>query len=69
MTLIQYFSDGTLVFNWDQLPKKIQEKTELRDKIFKELQERVKVNDHVTSKILLDLNRYAIDRIRSEFKK
>lgn len=68
MTLVQYFSDGTLVFNWDQLPLNIREKLELRDKIFSELQERVKVNEHMTSKILLDLNKYAISRIQSELK-
>jgi hypothetical protein len=68
MTLVQYFSDGTLVFNWDQLPLNIREKLELRDKIFAELQERVKVNEHMTSKILLDLNKYAISRIQSELK-
>lgn len=69
MKLVQYFSDGTLAFNWEQLPPKIKEKTELRDKIFKELQEQIKVNEQITSKILWDLNRYVINRIKSEFKK
>jgi hypothetical protein len=69
MKLVQYFSDGTLAFNWDQLPQKIREKTELRDKIFKELQEQVKINDQITAKILWDLNRYVINRLKSEFKK
>jgi hypothetical protein len=68
MRLIQYFSDGQLSFNWDQLPEHIREKTELRDNIFKELQERMKVNEFMTTRALYDLNKYAIDRIRSEIK-
>lgn len=68
MQLVQYFSDGTVVFNWDLLPDNIKQKTDLRDKIFKELQEKMKVNDHVTTKALFELNRYAIKRISSELK-
>lgn len=69
MQLVQYFSDGSLVFNWDQLPQKVKEKTDLRDKIFKELQERLKIDEQVTSKALLDLNVYAMNRIKSEINK
>ena len=68
MQLVQYFSDGTISFNWDQLPENIREKTELRDKIYKELQERMKPNQFVTTRALYDLNRYAIERLRSEIK-
>lgn len=68
MRLVQYFSDGQLVFNWDQLPENIREKTELRDSIFKGLQEILGVNEFVTTKALFDLNQYAIKRIKSEIK-
>jgi len=68
MRLIQYFSDGQLVFNWDQLPEHIRSKTELRDSLFKELQERLQLNEFVTTRALYDLNKYAIDRIKSEIK-
>ncbi|MDD5649702.1 MAG: hypothetical protein PHF86_04680 [Candidatus Nanoarchaeia archaeon] len=65
MQLIQYFSDGTLSFNWDQLPSKIKERTDIRDKIFNELQEKVKVEHNVTSRVIFDLNVYAIQRIKN----
>ena len=68
MRLIQYFSDGQLVFNWDQLPEHVRKLTELRDSIFKELQEKLKLNEFVTTKALYDLNLYAINRIKSEIK-
>lgn len=68
MQLIQYFTDGTVSFNWDQLPENIRSKTELRDKIFKELQEQMKVNEFMTTKALFDMNKYAIERLMSELK-
>jgi hypothetical protein len=68
MLLIQYFTDGTMSFNWDHLPEPLRSETEIRDKIFNELQEKMKINDLVTTKKLFDLNRYAIERIRSELK-
>ncbi|MDD5649568.1 MAG: hypothetical protein PHF86_04010 [Candidatus Nanoarchaeia archaeon] len=64
MQLVQYFSDGSLVFNWDQLPEHIRSQTELRDKLFVELQNKFKVNSRVTSRDILDLNIYAIKRIK-----
>jgi len=69
MQIVQYFSDGSMVFNWEQLPEGIRKRTDLRDKIFKELQGKVKLGENITSQVLCDLNRYAVDRIRNEFKK
>jgi hypothetical protein len=66
MQLVQYFSDGSLVFNWEQLPEHIRAKVDLRDKIFLELQNKLKVNSRVTTRDILDLNMYAIRRIHSE---
>lgn len=68
MQLVQYFTDGTMSFNWESLPPKIKERTDLRDKIFKELQEKMKIESMVTSQSLLELNLYAINRIRAEIK-
>ena len=68
MQLIQYFSDGTLVFNWEQLPEKIRAREDIRDKIFNEIQQKLKVNDQVTSLAILDLNRYVIKRLSTEIK-
>ena len=68
MKLVQYFTDGTITFNWDQLPEHIRSQTHLRDDIFKNLQERLKPTEFVTTKILYDLNKYVIDRIKSECK-
>lgn len=68
MQLVQYFSDGTLSFNWEQLPEHIKIRTDLRDKIFNELQQKMKLDSRVTSKDILELNIYAMKRIKSEFK-
>lgn len=68
MQLVQYFTDGTLSFNWEQLPEKIRSRTDLRDKIFAELQNKLKLESKVTSKDILELNVYAIRRIQSECK-
>jgi len=68
MQLVQYFSDGTIFFNWEQLPENIKVRTDIRDKIFEELQKKVKLGSNITSRELLELNIYAINRIKSEFK-
>jgi hypothetical protein len=68
MVLVQYFSDGSLVFNWELLPEQIRQQIDIRDKIFNELQEKMKVNDFVTTKALCELNRYAMQRIKAEIK-
>lgn len=68
MQLVQYFSDGTIFFNWDQLPDNIKVRTDIRDKIFEELQKKVKLGSNITSRDLLELNIYAIKRIKSELK-
>ena len=68
MQIVQFFSDGTICFNWEQLPENIRCNIELRDNIFQELQEKFKVNDTFTSKILFEMNRYVINRIVSEFR-
>lgn len=68
MQLVQYFTDGTLSFNWEQLPEKIKNRTDLRDKIFAELQNKLKLESKVTSKDILELNVYAIRRIQTECK-
>jgi len=69
MQIVQFFSDGTISFNWEQLPEKIKNNVGLRDKLFKELQEKMRVNDSVTTKSLYHLNKYAVERIKSELKK
>lgn len=68
MLLVQYFSDGTMSFNWDQLPEPLKSETEIRDKIFNELQDKMRIDEFVTTKKLFDLNRYVIERIRSEIR-
>jgi hypothetical protein len=69
MQLIQYFSNGTMFFNWEQLPEHIKSNIDLRDKLFKELQEKIKLNDSVTSRALFELNRYAVERIKKHVNK
>lgn len=66
MQLVQYFSDGTLCFNWEQLPENIRARNELRDKIFAELQNKLKINSRVSTRDILELNVYAIKRIKQE---
>jgi len=68
MQLIQFFSDGSLCFNWDQLPDNVKINIVLRDKIFVELQEKFKVDQEVTSKLLFDMNKYVINRIITELR-
>jgi len=69
MQIVQFFSDGTISFNWEQLPEKIKNNVALRDKLFKELQEKMRVNDLVTTKSLYLLNKYVVERIKTELKK
>jgi hypothetical protein len=68
MKLVQYFSDGTLAFNWDQLPENISSNIELRDKIFKELQLKLEPHLEINQRLLFDANKFVIDRIKSELK-
>lgn len=68
MQLVQYFSDGTLALNWDQLPEKISSNIELRDKIFNELQKKLEPNLEINQRLLFEANQYVINRIKSELK-
>lgn len=62
------FENGSLVFNWQQLPNKVRSNLELRDKIFRELQNKYKVGEFVDSKTVFEINKYVIDRIKTEIK-
>jgi hypothetical protein len=68
MQIVQYFPDGTISFNWEQMPANVRSNTQLRDKIFQELQDKFKVDEFLTSKTLFDINRYTLNRIVSELK-
>lgn len=69
MQLVQYFSDGTISLNWEQLPDNFKKNTLLRDKIFNELKAKVSLNQTINSRILYDLNRYVSERLKTELKK
>lgn len=69
MQLVQYFSDGTISLNWEQLPDNFKKNTLLRDKIFNELKAKVSLDQTINSRILYDLNRYVSERLKTELKK
>jgi hypothetical protein len=64
MQIVQ-FIDGDIVFNWHELPEKIALDLALRDKIFGELKSKYTYAD---SRTLFEMNKYVIDRIKSEKK-
>ena len=68
MRLIQYFSDGTIAFNWDHLPEKVRTNIELRDKLFNELQQKIPIDKVIDSKVIFEANQYVINRIKNELK-
>jgi hypothetical protein len=62
--------NDNLVFNWEELPDNIKIKSELKNKIFKELQlqfdpKKLLVLD---SKELFKMNKFVLDRIKSVIK-
>lgn len=63
MQLVE-FKNSDIIFNWHILPKPLDLNLELRDKIFKELQEKYK-NELIDSKTLFEMNDYVIKRINS----
>jgi hypothetical protein len=68
MQVIQYFPDGSICFNWEQLPENVRSNIVLRDKIYQELRDKFKIDTGFTSKLLFEINRYAINRIITELK-
>ena len=62
--MVVEFKNQELVFNWDELPEKVRSNIELRDKIFKELQDKFDPQKvAVNPKSLFDMNKYVLDRI------
>ena len=61
--LIELNNEGILTFNWDFLPDHVRTNIELRDKIFAELQEKIKPNQVVDVRKIFEVNQYAINRI------
>jgi hypothetical protein len=58
------FNKHDAVFNWHELPEPVCLDFNLRDEIFKELQQKFKTVDQ---KNLLEMNKYAFNRIKSKY--
>jgi len=67
MQIVQLLDDA-LIFNWDQLPEKVQIKTELRDKLFQEVKTKWPLTQFIDIKVVFEINKYLIERIKSELK-
>ena len=65
--LIEANIDGELNFNWNSLPDEIKKRTDLKDKIFKQLQEEFQVGDPLSSKIIYQINRRAMELLKTYF--
>ena len=68
MKLVELQNDA-LVFNWEHLPEKIQVNTELRDKLFNEVKNKFPLNKFIDTKLVFEINKYVIDRLKSELKR
>jgi len=59
------FKNGDLLFNWHKIPdEKLRNNFILRDKVFLALKKEFGENAVVCSKILYQMNKYAIDIIK-----
>ena len=67
MNFIETEGDN-LVFNWNHLPDKLKLNIELKTKIFNELQAKFPLNKFIDSKVIFEMNKYVINRIKSENK-
>jgi hypothetical protein len=67
MQIVQLLDDS-LVFNWDQLPENIQVNTQLRDKLFQEVKTKWPLTQFIDVKVVFQINKYLIERIKSELK-
>ena len=68
--MVVEFINEELVFNWDELPEKVRNNLELRDKIFAELQEKFDVSKvHINPRSLFDMNKYVVDRVLEASRK
>ena len=63
MAIVSMVKDD-LVFDWNQLPEQLHANTELRDKLFNEVQQKFAVS-YVDNKVLFEMNKYVIDRVKS----
>ena len=69
MQLVVRQQDGTLFFNWEILPDNIKANRSLIGQIFDELQKKFPIDTLVTSREVFQMNKYVIDRIKSEIDK
>jgi len=54
--------DGSLILNWDLLPSRVANDLDLRDKIFKKLQEEYPPeNLNFNSKLQFQINKFVLD--------
>lgn len=67
MQLIE-FSNGNMILNWGHLPEKIALDIKLRDKILNELKTMYGSETIVDSKLLFEMNKYVINKIKNEKK-
>lgn len=66
--IVEKLPDGTILFNWHLLPENLKNDIELRDKIFKELQDKYKIDEFFDHKHLYEANLYVINRIKEFLK-
>jgi hypothetical protein len=66
MQVVSKQFDGTLVFSWDTLPENLRTNIELKNKVFRELQEKYPAGSFVSTKEVFEMNLYVFNRIKSE---
>jgi len=64
-SLIEANLDGELRLNWEAVPDQLKPHLELKEKLFNELQKKFPPGEPFDSKVLFDINKYAIARLKS----
>jgi hypothetical protein len=66
--LIEANFDGELHLNWDSAPDQLKPRLELKEKLFNELQKKFPPGEPFDSRVLFEINKYAILRLKNFLK-
>jgi len=62
--LVKANIEGDLTIDWDSLPEKVKLSDEVKERIFKTLESRYSAGDPLDSRVLFDINKYAIELVK-----
>lgn len=64
--IVKLNETGDFVFNWDEIaiPEEIKSRQDIKEKVFNDLQREFQIAGNVDTKLLFEINRYALSRIK-----